>query len=284
MPEPLRWDMPGLTWDAPGLTWDGFLPETPSPRQNRTPRKSTMKHQPYLPKDDLSVQALLNTFDNNLSSTLATKYGITADQRARLHAGTLGFDWFLAAQDVARHWSQSITTARERMFAASGAAGDAMPGLPTLPTVPTVTSGGSTLPITIDPGFFDFLGRLVGQIKGHDAYDPEDGALLGIIGAEVPPPDDQIIPQIRWKIGPSGRPLLSVKKATFQGYTVFAARGNAAIAEVGFSSARDYELTLPLPAAGTAEKWKVQVQYRLKNLPFGQRSAIVEIPVNGPTA
>lgn len=38
---------------------------------------------------------------------------------------------------------------------------------------------------------------------------------------------------------------------------------------------------MPMPAPGVTENWRVQVQYRYKNEAFGQKSAIVEIPVRG---
>jgi hypothetical protein len=31
MPEPLRWNTPGLKWNTPGLKWNGFMPEPKPP-------------------------------------------------------------------------------------------------------------------------------------------------------------------------------------------------------------------------------------------------------------
>ncbi len=36
-----------------------------------------------------------------------------------------------------------------------------------------------------------------------------------------------------------------------------------------------------MPAPGQAAVWRVQVQYRYQNEPFGQMSQIIEIPVRG---
>lgn len=101
--------------------------------------------------------------------------------------------------------------------------------------------------------------------------------------AEVVPPNPEIVPEVKTKTAPSGRPVLMVKKTPFQGYTVKVARGSAPAVDAGFSSSRDYEvpLPLPLPAPGTAEVWTVQVQYRYQNAPFGQWSQPVEITVRG---
>jgi hypothetical protein len=51
--------------------------------------------------------------------------------------------------------------------------------------------------------------------------------------------------------------------------------------ELGFSSARHYLVLGPLPPAGTAELWVFDVQYRYKNVPFGQLSQPFGITVVG---
>ena len=58
-----------------------------------------------------------------------------------------------------------------------------------------------------------------------------------------------------------------------------AARRTGAMTEVGFSTTREYEIVLPLPAQGQFETWQVQVQYRYQNEPFGQKSQVIDIPV-----
>jgi hypothetical protein len=141
------------------------------------------------------------------------------------------------------------------------------------------TFGTPAVTTQVEPGFFDFLGRLVQQIKNDDHYDDTDGLLLKIVGSEVAPPDPQIVPEVKWEFAPSGCPILIVKKTPFQGYKVWVARGPGPLTEAGFSTTRRFELELPLPAAGQAEIWKVQVQYRYKNEAFGQKSQLVEIPV-----
>lgn len=279
MGEKARWDTPGLTWDMPGLLWDGDIPEPPvTPISRRKPKKR-MKHQPYLPDDEAGVQAVLVALDTNLPGVLATKYGVDAAQLLRLRHGRYAFGWFIAAIPVARQWSQSLTDTRDSMEAGPAGPLQPLPGLPVLPPAPTF--GEPPVTAQLEPGFFEFLGRLVQGIKDHADYDPADGTLLKIVGAEVPPPDSQIVPEVKWEIGPGGRPVIIVKKTPFQGYRVLAAISPAPLVEVGFSTNRKFELPLPMPAPGQAAVWRVQVQYRYQNAPFGQMSQIIEIPVRG---
>lgn len=276
----LRYGDKNLRWGNPSYLLEpgdpGYIP--PSANPNKKARKK-MPTQPYLPNDEAGILALLVALDTNLPGTLATKYDVDADQLLRLRHGRYAYGWFVSAIPVARQWSQSLTDARDSMTDAAPDSLTALPGLPALPPAPTFDDP----PVTaqFEPGFFDFLGRLVQQIKGDAAYDDADGTLLKIVGAEIPPPDPEIVPEISWKIGPNGCPIISVKKTPFQGYTVFVARGAAVMMEVGFSTTRNYEIKCPLPGTGQAEIWKVQVQYRYKNQPFGQKSQVVEIPVRG---
>lgn len=242
-----------------------------------------MKHQSYLPDDEAGVLAVLVALDTNLPGALATKYEVTAEQLFRLKQGRLVYGWFIDALESGRAWSRSLTGDRDRMFDEAPGTAEPLPGGPILPAVPTLVpvGGPPAVPAQLEPGFFEFLGRLVGQIKDSEAYDPSDGTLLKIVGAEVPPPDPAIVPTVEIEVGPSGRPITVVKKTPFQGYTVQVARGAAPYADAGFSSSRKYELPLPLPPAGQAEVWKIRVQYRYKNAPFGQWSQPLEITVRG---
>lgn len=279
MPEKARWGDPRLHWGMPGLAWDGDVPEPPIVSVFPSQPKHRMKRQPYLPDNDPDILTLLVTLDTTLPGALATKYDVDAAQLLRLRHGRYAFGWFLAANPVARQWCQSLTDAHDGMTTGAPGPLQPLPGLPPLPPVPTF----NTPPVTaqLEPGFFDFLGRLVQQIKNHPAYDEADGILLKIVGAEVPPPDPAIVPVVKWEFAASGRPVLIVPKTPFQGYQVWAGRGTAPLVEAGFSTTRKFELALPLPAPGQAEVWRVQVQYRYQNKPFGQKSQIIEIPVRG---
>ena len=62
---------------------------------------------------------------------------------------------------------------------------------------------------------------------------------------------------------------------------VLSCRRHRLYREQGFSTGRRYTVNEPLPAAGTAEVWIFEVQYRLNNAPFGQISQPLELTVRG---
>jgi hypothetical protein len=88
----------------------------------------------------------------------------------------------------------------------------------------------------------------------------------------IPPPDPGIVPLVTGDLFHSGQPGLTCKKGLFDGYTVWLTRPTQARRQVGFSTQRHFEVEEPLPAAGTAEIWSFEVQYRYKGQPFGQIS------------
>ncbi len=66
---------------------------------------------------------------------------------------------------------------------------------------------------------------MVAGIKAAANYDPADGILLGIEGAEIVPPDAQTtIPVLTGDLFTSGHPELTCQKGVFQGYTVWLTR------------------------------------------------------------
>lgn len=289
----LRFGDPNLRWGDPSFVLEpgdpGYVPspsgdpDSPitSTHHRKTKTNHRMAHKNYLPEDERGIHDVLVSLDSNLPGPLATKFDIDAATLLRLRHGRYAWGWFIDALPIIRAWPVVVAQTRDRMQGDPGPLED-LPSFPVLPPAPTFNTPAVTT--KLEPGFFDFLSRLVQMIKTHDNYDPADGVLLGIVGSVIQPPDPQIIPVVKWKFTALGRPIISVKKLPFQGYTVWAGKGNGQLFEIGFSSSRDFELdhsTLLLPAAAVIETWKVQVQYRYKNKPFGQRSAIVEIPVRG---
>lgn len=274
-----KWGDPNAYWGNPSYVLEPGDPGYVGAIPRSTKPKKRMKRQPYLPKDDPGVLAVLVAIDTNLPGALATKYGVAAPDLLRLRHGRYAYGWFIAAKEAAQAYSQSMTDTHASMFKGPVGPLQPLPGPIELPEVPTFDDPAVTT--QFEPGFFDFLTRTVSDIKNHAAYDVADGLLMKIEGAEIPPPDSQIVPVVDWEIGASGRPILIVKKGDFQGYTVCVARGAGPMLEIGFSTTRRYEIPLPLPAAGVAEIWKVQVQYRYQNAPFGQKSPVIEIPVRG---
>jgi hypothetical protein len=284
---PIHWDE-GLCWDDPNLRRGdpsyllelgdpGYVPPFSSPKKT----KHHMKRQSYLPKDEPGILVVLIALDTNLPGALATKYDVDDSQLLRLRHGRYSYGWFVAAKPIVQQGSEALTNAHLSMTTGEPAPLQPLPGQPTLPPLPKFMVGAAEVTAQMEPGFFDFLSRLVQQIKNHDDYEETDGLTLKILGAVMDPPDPQIVPEVQWTFAASGALVLIVKKTPFQGYAVWVQLPNGAMAEVGFSTTRNYEVPLALPPTGTTQTWRVQVQYRYKNQPFGQKSNVVEIPVRG---
>ena len=131
------------------------------------------------------------------------------------------------------------------------------------------------------PGFFIFFSSLAARIKAHENYDPADGILLGIEGAQIPAPDPATVPVLTGDLFTSGHPELTCVKGPFQGYDAYLTRPGQPRKLIGFSTARRYNVTEPLPAPGVAEIWIFEVQYRYQNQPFGQMSQPLNLTVRG---
>lgn len=243
-----------------------------------------MPKQSYMPKTVEGIGSMLLAFDTNINANtaaLATKYGIAPDERTRVTQARLVWNWFTDALTAARDWAQSLTDTRDTMTSAPQAAADPVPGGPMMPAAPTMPTTPPT-PALLEPGFFTFFSSLVARIKGHEDYDEADGKLLGIEGAEIPAPvAATTIPVLRGDIFTSGHPELTCVKGQFQGYDVYLTRPGAAKKLIGFSTARRFNVTEPLPAPGVAEIWTFEVQYRYQNAPFGQVSQPLNLTVRG---
>ncbi len=89
------------------------------------------------------------------------------------------------------------------------------------------------------------------------------------------------IPALSGDIFTSGHPELTCVKGQFQGYDAYLTRPGQTRKLIGFSTARRYNVTEPLPAASVAEIWTFEVQYRYQNQPFGQVSQPLNLTVRG---
>lgn len=242
-----------------------------------------------MPPNDAGVAALLVKFDTNITASgnvLATKYGIATAELNRIRQARYVWQWFLDVLGVAREWAPSLTAKRDEMILSPAAAAVSVPGGPTLPANPTyvsLTPPGFMPPVAalLEAGFFEFFSGIVARIKDNQIYEVADGNLLGIEGAEIPPPDQAIVPVVTGDLFHSGHPELTCKKGVFQGFNVWLTRPAQARKLLGFSTGRRYAVTEPLPAAGTAEVWTFDVQYHYKNAPFGQISQPLQLTVRG---
>lgn len=226
-----------------------------------------------MPQTADGVAAMLVAFDTN-APAYATKYLLTAPELARVTSARQSWQWFLDALEVGRNWGQNLTSLRDSMVTGAPAAPVPLPGGPTLPPYPEVGE--------LESGFFTFFASLVSRIKTAANYDVADGQQLGIEGAEIPPPDPATnIPVLTGDLYSSGHPELTCRKGQFQGYTVWLTRPGQGKKQTGFATTRRFVVEEPLPAAGTAEVWVFEAQYRYQNAPFGQVSQPLNLTVRG---
>lgn len=242
-----------------------------------------MPHQSYMPSTNEGVGNMLTVFNNNIqanSNALATKYGVTSDEINRVAQAQSVWMWFDAVLAMARGWGTSLTASRDALFTGVPGASDPMPDSPVLPPVPNA-GGPPPGPAVIEHAFFTFFGDLVARIKHNAHYDVADGKLLGIEGAAQPPPNPAVVPVAHAETLTAGHPEVSCVKGVFQGYDVFLTRPGQVRRNVGFSTARRFVVSEPLPAPGVAEVWIFEVMYRYKNAAFGQMSQPVNVTVRG---
>ena len=240
-----------------------------------------MPQKPYKPDTDEGVAILLSTFDTNIAQ-FASKYHITTDELLRIHKARLAWRWFLDCLEIGRQWAMSITEKKDQMNFGPAGSPQAMPAGPTLPTVPTVPiGGGGNIPVTWEPDFFTFFGSIVSRIKDATDYIKGEGTTLGIEGAEIPPPDPGIIPNLKVENGTGGNPQLDCPKGQFDGIDVHFTVNDGPAQYLGFINLRRWVHVVPPPAPNTSALYKYQAQYRYKGEPFGQKSGWKQVSVAG---
>ena len=233
----------------------------------------------YLPTTQQGIGDMLTAFVTNIPGALATKYNVTDDEVHSVTQTQMVWGWFDDALAIARAWSVSLTANRDALSTGAQGTFDPMPGSPTLPDVPTLPPAKG--PVQIEHSFFTAFSALVSRIKRDPHYDVADGVLLGIEGTAQPKPLPSVVPLPTVALVTAGHPEVTCTKGVYQGFKVFFTRPGQAQKDLGMSLGRHFEVTEPLPAAGTAEIWSFVVQYVYQNAPFGQMSAPVSITVRG---
>ena len=240
-----------------------------------------MANRTYMPNTTAGIGAMLNAFASNIPGALATKYGVTAAEIQSVTQAQMVWGWFDDALGIARGWSASLTAQRDALSTGTPGTFDPMPTPAVLPAVANLPGTNPPTPVQVEHAFFTAFAALVSRIKRNPHYDPADGKLLGIEGAPVPPPSPSVVPVPTVALVTAGHPEVSCTKGVFQGFKVFLTRPGQAQKDLGVSLGRHFEVTEPLPAAGTAEIWSFVVQYVYGNVPFGQMSAPVTVTVRG---
>lgn len=233
-----------------------------------------------MPKTDNGIALMLMSFDDNIGP-LQTKYSLTSADLLRVKQARMAWRWFLDCLEIARQWSESTTAKKNQMRNGPPGGAQAMPGGPICPDVPLIDLGLGPVPIKWEPDFFFFFGKLVTRIKGTVGYEKADGDLLGIEGAEIPPPDPMSAPDLKMSVGPGGLPQLEVPKKQFDGFDFQFKVNDGAVQQGPFVSTRRYVHVITLPPSGQAAMYSYRAQYRYKGVAFGQWSAWVDISVHG---
>lgn len=239
-----------------------------------------MPQYPYFPKTDDGIRAMLVSFDDNIAG-LAPKYSILSATMLRIHQARLCWGWFLDCVEEGKQWSESVTGKKEQMLKGPGGAAQAMPGGPILPAVPTIDLGTGLQPIKWEPDFFVFFQSVVNGIKVHIDYLKSDGDILGIEGAEMPPPDPLGVVPLKVTIGTGGLPQLEVPKVPFDGFDFEFTVNGGAVQQGTFVSTRRFLHQITLPAAGVSALYTYRARRRYKGQAFGQWSAWVPVAVKG---
>ncbi len=230
-----------------------------------------MAQQTYMPQNDTEIAQMLAGFDDNIAG-LATKYSVTSAEMLRAKQGRLAFRWLLDDIELGRQWSQSLVEAKVTMLRGPAADAQSMPAGPMRPPVPQIQGSGSPYDIMWEPDFFDFFSVLVARIKATPGYLKTDGELLRIEGAEIPAPQQSVVPELKLSRGTQGCPVIEVPRGLFDGYNFTYKIGTGAEQSGGFVNTRRYVHAIAMPPAGTAIVYCAQVQYRYKGQPFGQMS------------
>lgn len=233
-----------------------------------------------MPKDDEGIATMLTAFSENIPP-LAAKYGLTSGDVMRVDQARMVWRWFLDCLEAGRQWNESVTGKKDQFRSGPGGGAQVMPVGPILPDVPTIDMGLGPQPIKWEPDFFVYFCKLVVRIKGTVGYEKADGDLLGIEGAEIPPPSGDVVPPLKVTMGPGGKPQLEVVKGVFDGFDFQFKVGDGAPQAGTFVSKRRYVHEITLPPAGQAVLYSYCARYRYKGEPFGQHSLWVSIAVHG---
>jgi hypothetical protein len=239
-----------------------------------------MAQKPYMPEDDEGIYQMLLAFDTNIGPLIG-KYGLLSADALRVKQARLCWRWFLDCLEAGRQWTESVTAKKKMMRSGPPGAAMNMPPGPVLPAVPTIDLGTGPQPIKFEPDFFIYFGSLVAKIKTSVNYEKADGDLLGIEGAEIPPPSVDTVPELKVTPGPGGKPQLEVPKGVFDGYDFQFKIGEGAVQSGTFSTKRKFVHDITLPPAGTAVVYSYCARYRYKGQAFGQHSPWVSISVRG---
>ncbi len=232
-----------------------------------------MSTQYFLPGNDDER----HTWGLNFSAKLplyAAKYGISKEEVVAVEAGLAWFGAILAYQKAFVTFGNNITA--YKLALRNGLAKGATLSPLSIPA-PKLPDGEPA------PGVFELVTSIAGRIKNTRGYAEADGKDLGIIGAEIVPPDyNTLTPALKVTKGNGGHPELKWGKQQMPQLEICVDRGEGKGWETVVTSNQAHFLDQhPLPAAGSSAVWRYKAIYKLKDVQTGQWCEPVSISVMG---
>ena len=233
-----------------------------------------MKKRPYLPNGNSQRGTWLSTLNSMLTPALATKLGLSTEDKAGLNADTLAFMYSLILVEVSKAFEHQCVTYQLSMR--NGPQGTDVVAVPVLGVV-------GTAPAAVAAGIFKRVAKLVKKIKASPAYTEDIGRSLGIIGSEADAKtaQDEVMPKLSGKTTVNGVQIKYTKGAN-DGVRLESRRGT----ETEFSmldkiNKASYIDKRPNLVAGQAEKREYRACFFKGDEVLGQFSAVISVVVAG---
>jgi hypothetical protein len=229
-----------------------------------------MKHQYYLPNDDLGRVNWLNNFALKLADYAAI-LGLTPLQMAAVGADAAAFAFVVALLTPFREFVKQLTGYKDALIGGSAAPIGDIPNVPVVEPHTTVLSG-----------IFVRIADLVQTIKSNPAYDEETmGKNLGIVGSEIEIDYATLKPEPKLTIK-NEHAYSTWKHNHTEATDVYADYDDGIGFHLVGRMVKSHYLDPHLPAVNQSKIYKFKFHYVLNGEPIGQESEIVTITVTGP--
>ncbi len=227
-----------------------------------------MKHQYYLPKDDLGKAEWITTFASALA-TYAVALSVSPAAVASIAADADFFAKVILALPQFKDYVQTLTAYKNALRDGSPVDIGNFPTPPSTPAMPAVAAG-----------IFNRVTLLVQNIKSNPAYTEAIGKALGIIGAEIPNDTSGIKPQPKVSLK-NGHAYVQWHHEHTDAADLFADYGDGAgFIMVGRILTAHY-LDPHTPAAGVSKVYQFKLRYVVGDEEVGVISDAVSVTVTG---
>lgn len=253
-----NWDQPGATWDS-GLRYDSAANPGSEPEPN--PKKS-MRRQVYFPSRIGDQIVWLQNFITKLPDHAAALSLDPAEVAARVLDGENAIYGLQDYRGALATAGPSCYACIEENLYEEAPMDVSWAGFAAPTPIPTAVQKGAMVRI------FDYIGD---KIKTSDSYTEMVGEDLGVVGAEMVPPDPATtVPEFDLRPTTSGKAEVVWKKGEFDGVKLEWDLG-AAGPKADIDLRPNYVLNW-LPAAGESAVVRVRLLYIYKGEDFGQWS------------